>query len=281
MSAAAVPMPAVLPDLADPLRPIEIDGLPARAVPLFCFLHVPKTAGSSVRWALKWMFGDHARFFRTAEEVAPTEANLAGWRDPSFYNRHLLIGGHVQRSHPIMSPEPPPRRMVYLALFRDPVRRAVSWYDFARRYEGHPLQDELRDRSLLQAVTLPGQFRDRLPDEQMRYAFGTGDPPEAARRLRAGSYIVAPTDRLDGFLDALSAVSGLARPPRVPRRNEAGALDAVPVPLAREQPDYEAALEAIGELCRAETAFLREHVPDVVVTTSLTPVRGPGMGERR
>lgn len=249
---------------------LDIGPVPARLVPLFVFLHVPKTAGSSLRFAMSRMFGPHLHFFRESAELARTPENEAAWATAEFYNRYLLIGGHVWRSHPVVSPSHLGRRIVYVSMVRDPVKRAVSGYDFSRRTD-HPMRDFLADKSLLQAVTTPGPFRNRYVNDQMRYVFGTPDPTAAAAVLHAGNYVVAPMEKMDAFVDALSALSGLPRPADLPRINTSAQLDASGIVKAAEQPDYDEALAAIAEANAAEIAFLRDHLSDLVVTTDLRP----------
>jgi hypothetical protein len=251
---------------------LDIGPVPARLVPLFVFLHVPKTAGSSLRLAMSQMFGPHLRFFTRNEELARTPENEALWADPAFYNRHLLIGGHVRRNHPVVEPTHIGRRIIYISMFRDPVKRAVSGYDFSRRFPDHPIRDFLADKTLFQAVTTPGPFRDRYVNDQIRYVFGTPRPKKAAEVLRAGNYIVAPMEKMEEFFDALSAISGLPRPQKLPRVNTSNQLDEHRIEKASEQPDYEDALTALAEANADEIAFLKEHLTDVVVTTSLRPL---------
>lgn len=250
---------------------VERFGLPTRAVPLFLFLHVPKTAGTSLRGVFQQMFAPYLHYFQTQEELAQTDEHMARWRDPAFYDRFLLIGGHVVRNHPAMRAEAAQRRRIYIAVMRDPVRRAVSGYDFARRFAGHPMQAWLADKTLLQAVTTPGPFRDRFVNHQLRYVFATAKPALAERRMHEGNHILAPMEKLEAFVDAVSAISGMPRPPSIPRFNTADKLAGVQVERAEEQKDYALALEALAEANADETRFIETHLRDVVITTSLKP----------
>ena len=252
------------------LQPMAVNPMPAAVVPLFLFLHIPKTAGSSLRFVLSNMFGPYHHFVTKAEEIKPTPENEKAWADPASYNRFLLLGGHVLRGHPMMNPKIA-RRRIYLSVFRDPVKRAVSGYDFSRRFEGHPMREELADRTLLQAITMPGMFRTRYINDQLRYVFNTTNPNRALAALREGNYILAPMEKLEGFVDAVSAISGLPRPAAIPRRNKADELDNPNIQRAAEQPDYEEALTAIAEANAAEIRFIRTHIRDVVVTHDLRP----------
>lgn len=266
----AVPGEVAPAAAAEPL--LEIGPVPARLVPLFVFLHVPKTAGSSLRLAMNGMFGPHLHFFTKSEELARTPENEAAWADPSFYNRHLLIGGHVRRNHAVVQPAHLARRIIYVSMVRDPVKRAVSGYDFSRRFPDHPIRDFLADKTLLQAATTPGPFRDRYVNDQMRYVFGTPNPKKAASVLHAGNYIVAPMEKMEEFIDAVAAMSGLARPATLPRLNTSSQLDVAGVEKASEQPDYEEALAALAEANADEIGFINEHLTDVVVTMRRQPL---------
>lgn len=270
-AAGALRMDVAVTEAGEPL--LEIGPVPARLVPLFVFLHVPKTAGSSLRLAMSRMFGPHVRFFTKSEELAPTPENVAAWATPAFYNRHLLIGGHVRRNHAVVQPAHLNRRIIYVAMFRDPVKRAVSGYDFSRRFPGHPIRDFLADKTLLQAATMPGPFRDRYVNDQMRYVFGSPNPKKAARVLHEGNYIVAPVEKLEEFLDTLAATSGLPRPATPPRLNTSSQLDAAGIQKASEQPDHEEALAALAEANADEIGFINEHLTDVVVTMRRRPLQ--------
>ncbi|MFN3449043.1 MAG: hypothetical protein ACK44F_10135 [Roseococcus sp.] len=244
---------------------------PRRTAPLFLFLHIPKTAGSSLRRVLQQMFAPHLHFFTESGELAHTPEHLARWADPAFYDDYLLLGGHVGRNHPVMRAEAARRRRIYISVMRDPVRRAVSGYDFSRRFPRHPMREWLANKTLLQAITTPGPFRDRYVNDQLRYVFGTTNPDLAESRLHEDNHILAPIEKLEAFVDTISAVSGMPRPPAVPRLNTAVDLSDAGIERAEEQPDYPLALEAIAEANAEEARFIERHLRDVLVTTCRKP----------
>lgn len=221
-----------------------------------------------MRRAFQGMFNSHLHYFTENAELAHTPENLARWQDDAFYNRYLLLGGHVARAHPVVRAEKLQRRKIYISVVRDPVKRAVSGYDFSRRFPNHPMLEYLADKTLFQAVTTPGLFRDRYVNDQLRYIFGTTKPAVAERVLHEGNHILAPMEKLEEFIDTVSAVSGLPRPPSLPRINVAADYAGPAIERAEEQPDFQLALEAIAEANVAETRFIAKYIKDVIVTTS-------------
>ena len=99
------------------------------------FLHVPKTAGSSIRTLLKQNYAEDA-MIAFSGDVEP----LAWYRRaPSeFRAKHALVHGHFQYGlHDGV------REYTYFTFLRDPVDRHFSDYHFPKRYEPHPLHARL------------------------------------------------------------------------------------------------------------------------------------------
>lgn len=274
---SAVPTPGTEPSnpaarqaraLADMPR-----GLPLRALPLFYFLHVHKTAGTSLRMVLNQMFRPYVHITTAAainKEFKDTKRRI--WLEADFYEKHILIGGHIPYLHPIVQSKRPQRRKVFASVLRDPVARVVSHYDYIRRHPDHWLHGEVLDRSLLEAFRASERFRKVHVNEQLRIVFGTPSVPEAEDILAKQNYILATMDKLEGFVDAISASSGLARPPAIPHVNGKTDSSQPAMQLAHEQPDFDLAVELIREANRPEEEFIARNLRQVLVTTSLAPV---------
>lgn len=241
------------------------------SAPLFFFLHVPKTGGASLRLALGQMFYPHFVYLTQNEELKKLPRNLKTWSDPRYYRNYALLGGHIARNHPVVDPKNLARPIVYMSIMRDPVRRVVSFYDFTRRRPAHPMREHTMNKTLLEAVTQPSPFRERCTQDQLRFVFGTKDEDEAERMLQRDNYILAPIEKLEEFLDAVSAASGRPRPPRVPRVNVAAESKKRGLDAAEEQPGYEEALAVIAEMNGPEIRFMERHLKDVLVTYKSAP----------
>jgi hypothetical protein len=95
------------------------------------FLHVPKTAGSSIRTLLKQNYAAES-MIGFSGELKP----LAWYRSapPEFKHRHTLVHGHF----PYGLHEGVPA-YTYFTFLRDPVDRHFSDFHFLKRYEPHPM----------------------------------------------------------------------------------------------------------------------------------------------
>lgn len=243
-------------------------GLPLRALPLFIFLHVPKTAGTSTKQVWRNMFQDYYFQFDPAIHRVK-EGESAVWQQAGFFDRYLMIGGHAAYNHGLVRrARNTKRRVIFVATFRDPPARAASHYDFIRKRPGHPLYKELMDRSLLEAIESDGAFRRQSINAQLIQVFGTDDPELIAEVLARENYIIGRQDQLDDFLDVVAAISGLPRPQRVVRANAADEPGPVAAEPARMQPTYSMALEKLSLLNEREIEFMTAHLGSVLVTTS-------------
>jgi hypothetical protein len=254
-------------------------GLPLRALPIYYFLHIQKTAGTTMRNVLRRMFGpDFVLFTTTAELLKQTRAAENPWvLDAAFYGRYMLVGGHVPFNHAFVQRDVARRRKVFLAMWREPVKRVVSHYDYIRRRPNHHLHAEIMPLSLAEAWEQSEKFREISINYQLTYTFGTTDLGKAVEMLGQNNYVLATTQHLEAFVDAVSGISGLPRPPSIPRVNTAEEGEGPRVEPAAEQADYARAAEMIAEANAAEAQFIADHLArGVLVTTSLQPVRPQG-----
>lgn len=254
--------------------PVLAQGIALRALPLFVFIHIQKTAGTTARAVFGRMFGGHVQFL-----TGPELKDDTSWRTPGYYDRYLMTGGHVGFAHPYIQAVQSKRRRVFVALWREPVARVISHYDYIRRMPRHPLHAELRELSLAEAFARSPRFRRVSVEHQLTYTFGSTEPAAIEDALAANSFVLASVQHLDGFIDALSALSGLPRPATIPTLNSNATGELPPdqrLPSARTQADFALATEQIAEANAGEAAFIERHLAGGVLTrVSLAPVLPP------
>lgn len=225
---------------------------PGPPPPLWLFVHVPKTAGSSLAADLAALVPpyrsihiDHLDRSRPAPERydLATEAFLADQaRDPCRF-----ASGHVQFRHVRRITEAlPSTRLV--TMLREPVTRLVSDYLY-QRSPMHPLAAEVRARipDFATFVELKGQ-RNRIARHLLPPRLAEdGDVAGGVAMLRARFAFIGVQERYALGFRALSAL--LAGRPTLPaarkRVNEGAAEERAAVRQALEDPVLQA---RIGEL---------------------------------
>ncbi len=123
------------------------------------FLHIPKTAGSSVRTLLQQNYPAN-RTIGFSGDVEP----LAWYRHrpPDFKRRYALVHGHVPYGiHEGLTD------YVYFTFLRDPVERHFSDFDFLKHYVAHPLHREIASGAISlehwgRIFEREPQFRNRM-----------------------------------------------------------------------------------------------------------------------
>ena len=104
--------------------------------PLFVFLHIPKTAGTSLSHLLRNKFAtDSIKLIYSPAECARTLNEHAEELDASID----CISGHIDYGiHHYLA-----RDCVYFSMMREPVSRVLSHYHFTRSQDAssHPLRD--------------------------------------------------------------------------------------------------------------------------------------------
>ena len=179
--------------------------LPVRGAVL-AFVHIQKTAGTSMKFVLKNSFGARHCDIRP---VDPSRNKPVDMDDLAFARRVypglLSIGGHE-----LIEPTAHLARAVRpYTMLRDPVRRAVS----------HFQDQNLRGRA-------PPSFDEYIDDElnhdfQVRKIAGGPDLEKARRLLREEYFFVGLTERFDEAMRLLSSLVPYALDLRYVRRNVA------------------------------------------------------------
>jgi hypothetical protein len=91
--------------------------------------------------------------------------------------------------------------------------------------------------------------------------------PQRHDALRARSYVLGRVDGLEAFVDAVSAYSGLPRPPFVPRLNIGE--DQPPADSANAQPDIAEARATLADANATEAAFIADWLDRPLATVGV------------
>lgn len=243
--------------------------MPAAVVPIFVFLHIPKTAGTTLRYVFKRMFGAYYHVHAERKSLDKAYAH-----DPAFYDDKLMLAGHFARGGPIVRAIDG-RRPVFVTVMRDPVKRVISYYDYLLKKEDHPMHADVVGRSLRDAFAAECRFRNACINQQLRITFGPNGDTEAEEALHADNYIIGRSDNLAVLAEAVSAVSGITPVPPIPTLNLRRESEWGDVVRASEQPDIEEARALIREANALEYAFFDRFEGDLIVNTALKNLARP------
>jgi len=172
------------------------------------FLHLPKTAGTTMRRILDREYRN-ARRYEIGEDVTGDIRKFRGrsWNPSDMPH---LVQGHMSYGLHQCVPGP----ATYVTLLREPISRALSDYHYVTSTPGHPIHEHVKDLSLVEyfesGITgqlSNGQVRllsgDHLPDDlgvpsnrRMEHA----DLDNAQDHLRNGFAAVGLQERFDETL---------------------------------------------------------------------------------
>jgi hypothetical protein len=241
-------------------------GIEPRLLPLYHFLHIPKTAGTSVSRVFDRMFRSLVLYAGGIDLAAAVRT------DPAFFHNYLLVTGHIDVNNPAAAANV--RENVYLSVFRAPAPRAASLYDYIRATPKHPLHARMQGLTLAEAFRGFPPFRQQVVNAQLRIVFGTTAMHQVRLALQTRSYVLGRSDALDDFLDAVAHYTGFPRPPAIPRLNASDRRAEGPEP-ASAQPGHEAVMAEIAEASKLEAAFI-----DQWLTFPLSTVGRPRLPAR-
>ena len=220
----------------------------------FCliFMHLPKTAGTTLASSLQWNFPPHRTLHidllgMRLEEVerVPIEqrANL------------LLLHGHIAYGiHRFI-----PRPCRYVTLLREPIPRVVSAYKHALRTPHHELHDRLVDGKVGLEEFVETFWVDKRMSRQTRQLcdqhFGLLDREalDKAKRNLASFLVVGLTERFEESFALLRRAIPLSRPVFVTRNvGQQLQVSARAVELIREKERFDLELYEFARALFAE-----------------------------
>ena len=130
--------------------------------PVLCVVHAPKTAGTAIRATLGAILGMEKVYWVGHDRPASHWETASG----TEFGDYLVVGGHVSAAQLAKIQRP----KVFMAVVREPVRQAISLFDFITRgaQSCHPLREELHGLSLIEALGRSRAFRDEVSNCQCR-----------------------------------------------------------------------------------------------------------------
>jgi hypothetical protein len=208
---------------AEPVPPTETADATTEAAddPRLIFLHIPKTAGSTMRRILERQYDPHRIF--TLEGWRVHEKDFPGLPEAARARVRVLEGHQFFGLHAHL---PGPAR--YLTLLRDPVERLVSQYYHILRSPEHYLRSQVVGGGMSLAEFAHAKLAPELDNGQLRYVAGLGHLPcgaigakhlEQARRILSEHYaVVGLVERFDESVLLMRRELGW-RPPIYQRTN--------------------------------------------------------------
>jgi hypothetical protein len=181
--------------------------------------------------------------------------------NPEHYEQFEITLGHHHINDPVLRRSP--RRLVVMAVFREPIARAISHYNYIRGRADHPLHTALLPLTLGQALAAVPEFRADVCNAQVRRTFGTELPEAIPAAMARHPHILGRFDQIPRFLATVAKVTGRPVRKELPWLNRAPALPGLEP--TEEQPDYTAALAALAVANAADQQFYAS-LPEVLVT---------------
>jgi hypothetical protein len=227
--------------------------------PILCFLHLPRTGGTTINRMLRYAFGDRAIFHADLVAKYGSEAGLAAAlaRGQCVDRRAVLISGHYGVAHPLVLHSERPIGVA--AVLRQPLQRITSLYDYIRGTPDHPEHAALSSLTLNQALDSVPDFAVHCRNAQLRTLFDATAQADITAALHRHPYLLGRMEALEPFAQRLLGLFGLTLGGRLPRFNERPAL--MGVAPARTQPDYATALARLERDNRAELDFYARLPP--------------------
>ncbi len=181
--------------------------------PRLVCLHIPKTAGSSLRETIKVVYSPERMHWFKEDDSTP------GWQrfEESAVADKLFLGGHRPLSYyPAGAPH------LYFAALRHPVERARSLFSYFTRPEEGGSQGNIEERqrlkeqwvqqgivpeSLARSIEQCKPFRQAIENEQCRYlSTGAATFTAALETIEGGNFLIGNSTHLGSLLSTLGTL---------------------------------------------------------------------------
>jgi hypothetical protein len=179
-------------------------GTGAGGPPLVVFIHIPKTAGSTLRRILERQYPSDAIYGVDGFHLQDSWARLGSLAEAVRSRLGVVLGHMPFGIHEALQP----RRCSYITLLRHPVDRLLSHYSYVARTPQSPQHHEvIEDGMSLRDYVERARMASLVNDGQTRLlgaAAFTEAPPATEKTLRSAKAnlerwfeVAAPTERFD------------------------------------------------------------------------------------
>lgn len=205
--------------------------------PLFVFVHIQKTAGTSMRNALEALFGRDRIYWHGRDGMI---TDLAARGELERLAAFDLVGGHFTAA--MVQPRDVGRPTVLVSLVRNPVDQIVSHFEFVRTRPDNRLHT---GSPFAEAVIGQTEFARFSRALQCRMLTGESDGEAAFAALQRTEHIVAVVERAAQVVARVAKLAGIERDVTLGRIN-------VAAPGYRERYDDPAAMAAVRQIAHQD-----------------------------
>ncbi|MGP9813745.1 hypothetical protein ACTZWT_19725 [Rhodopseudomonas sp. NSM] len=178
-----------------------------------CFVHIHKTAGSSMLVGLQKALGPGGLYWRGETEPFDAFEHRTGDELTGF----AAIGGHISRTE---FREKIGDDGVFAAVLRDPVARAISLFDFMKSpfSTSHPIRDEILDLDLEGALRRSQGFVDLVANQQCKLIGSEPTFAAAVAEIASNAWIIGDIAQSEKMFVRMCGKAGVAAT-QLPRVN--------------------------------------------------------------
>jgi tRNA (mo5U34)-methyltransferase len=165
----------------------------------FVFLHIPKTAGSSIIAFFQDVFGRdavwaHGQNFEISELTRDIPPHIR------------MICGHFRLSDVDWLL---PSDFQYLSIVRDPIERITSYHEFVLATTGHPDQAHLPTSDINVNLEQSELFRSTMQDQQARFLSADGTAGSVRNLVERGMLSLATINEIGQFIREVCDRAGI------------------------------------------------------------------------
>ncbi|MBJ3776075.1 hypothetical protein [Acuticoccus mangrovi] len=164
--------------------------------PLLIYVHIQKTAGTSMREFLNQLLGKKNIFWHGE---TGSLADLFADGGEAALRRYTLIGGHFSARHPALQALEKPH--LFLSMMREPTQQILSHFAYVDSRPENALHSDRDIAATLADPTHP--FTEFSKSAQCRMLTGRTKAAPAERVIRRGPYLIGCVERFDDFLNAI------------------------------------------------------------------------------
>jgi len=189
----------------------------------FAFLHIPRTAGSSVSESFRRMFGWQSVWWHGVEFDM---RQLSG----DIPDHIRVVGGHFSLTEADRLLQ---EGFHCLSVVRDPADRIVSYHHLITRTQGHPMQPNLPFREINADLEASHVFRSHNLNQQVRFLSQDWTASSVRQLCERGLLSLATVNEVDAFLCEIAVRVGVPHQ-RLNRLGDSGNLKPMLAANARQ-----------------------------------------------